>query len=93
MGLIPAAEYIFLYHSITCVGPYLILATEKRCVGSIDAHMVYEVAGTELVSFSKTNIHLSESQVHNGFQSNIVFSALLASDKIFYHNCHSKACL
>jgi hypothetical protein len=56
----PVCLLLGIIHLVS--GPYLILATEKRCVGSIDAHMVYEVAGTELVSFSKTNIHLSESQ-------------------------------
>ena len=44
-------------------GPYLILVTKKRLVGNIDGHLVYQIAETELVSFSKTSIHLSESQV------------------------------
>ena len=50
----------------THVGPYLILVTEKKFVGTIEGHSIYEVKGTELLSFSKTNIHLSESQVSHG---------------------------
>ena len=44
-------------------GPYLIVVTKKKFVGDIDGHSVYEITGTELIPFSKTNIHLSESQV------------------------------
>ena len=47
------------------LGPYLILVTSKKLVGSIDGHSVYEVSGTELIPFSKTTIHLSESQVNH----------------------------
>lgn len=49
---------------IVTVGPYLILVTSKKFVGSIVGHSVYEVGGTELIPFSKTTIHLSESQVN-----------------------------
>jgi hypothetical protein len=56
--------YTPLYTIIITVGPYLILVTNKKFVGNIDGHSVYEVTGTELIPFSKTNIHLSESQVN-----------------------------
>lgn len=49
--------------TIFYIGPYLILVTKKKYIGDLDGHAVYEVAGTELIPFSKTNIHLSESQV------------------------------
>ena len=45
------------------VGPYLIVVTKKRFIGEIDGHFVYEATGSELVSFSRTTIHLAESQV------------------------------
>lgn len=51
------------YVYFTNIGPYLIVVTKKECLGSINGHLVYEVKGTELIPFSKTNIHLSESQV------------------------------
>ena len=53
-------------------GPYLIVVTKKQFVGDINGHAVYEVQGTELISFSKTNIHLSEAQV----SISIAFSTL-----------------
>ena len=56
--------YIPCYTITVNVGPYLILVTSKKFVGSIDGHSVYEVSGTELIPFSKTTIHLSESQVN-----------------------------
>ena len=48
------------------------MVTKKQFVGDINGDFVYEVKGAELISFSKTNIHLSEVQV----SMNIAFDTL-----------------
>lgn len=45
-------------------GPYLIVATDKSLVGSIDGHAVYNITNFEVIPFSRSTIHLSDIQVY-----------------------------
>ena len=49
--------------SCYCTGPYLIVATSKSLVGSIDGHAVYSITDFDVIPFSKSTIHLSDVQV------------------------------
>ena len=48
---------------IFCTGPYLIVITEKSKVGEISGHTVWKVEGTEVLSYKRTMLHLTEQQV------------------------------
>lgn len=44
-------------------GPYLVIITKKRKVGSINGQTVWQVAETEVISYSRTLLHLTEKQI------------------------------
>lgn len=45
------------------VGPYLIVITKREKIGEIDGHTVWKVVSTEVLSFKRTLLHLTEQQV------------------------------
>ena len=45
-------------------GPYLIVITKKEKVGDICGHTVWKVTDTEMYSYKRTTLHLTEKQVH-----------------------------
>ena len=45
------------------IGPYLLVITKKEKVGEIEGHVIWKVTGTELHSYKKTMLHLTEKQV------------------------------
>ena len=44
-------------------GPYLIVITKKKKVGEINGQTIWEMAGTEVLSYKRTSLHLNEQQV------------------------------
>lgn len=44
-------------------GPYLVIVTKKHKVGSINGQTIWQVAETEVISYSRTLLHLTEKQV------------------------------
>ena len=46
-----------------CTGPYLVVGTNHREVGSIDGHRVFEMTGYDIIPFMKSTLHLAQSQV------------------------------
>lgn len=45
-------------------GPYLVLVTKKRKVGSINGQTIWQVVETEVISYSRALLHLTEKQVY-----------------------------
>lgn len=45
------------------VGPYLIVITKREKIGDIDGRTVWKVVSTEVLSFKRTLLHLTEQQV------------------------------
>ena len=39
------------------------MVTQKQKVGELEGHVVWEVKGSDVIPFTKTNIHLNEQQV------------------------------
>jgi len=44
-------------------GNYLVVITGKKHVGTINGEDIWEVTGTEVISYCRTLLHLSETQV------------------------------
>ena len=49
--------YIFL------TGPYLVVATQKKEVGAINGHVIWEITGVDLIPFVRRATHLTPAQV------------------------------
>lgn len=47
------------------IGPYLIVITKREKIGDIDGRTVWKVVSTEVLSFKRTLLHLTEQQVCN----------------------------
>lgn len=45
------------------IGPYLIVITKREKIGDVDGHTVWKVIDTEVLSFKRTLLHLTEQQV------------------------------
>ena len=45
------------------VGPYLIVGTKHRLVGTIGGHEIYEMTHYDIIPFFKSTLHLTQSQV------------------------------
>lgn len=58
---LPAGSLTLVF--ILFVGPYLIVATKRALVGKIEGHDIFEASGFEIIPFTKSTYHLSESQV------------------------------
>lgn len=43
-------------------GPYLIVVTERRLVGAINGHQIWEMRKAECVPFARTTLHLTEKE-------------------------------
>ncbi|XP_056015741.1 phosphatidylinositol-3-phosphatase SAC1-like isoform X1 [Ostrea edulis] len=58
-------------------GPYLIVITKREKIGDVDGHTVWKVIDTEVLSFKRTLLHLTEQQnAHNKTYLNMLESAL-----------------
>ncbi|GLH12929.1 Phosphatidylinositide phosphatase SAC1 [Gryllus bimaculatus] len=44
-------------------GPYLVVATKKRKVGSINGQAIWQIIETEVISYTRTLLHLTEKQI------------------------------
>ena len=57
--------HLFISHDPlrSTAGPYLIVGVEKTLVGNIAGHNVYNIVQFDVIPFTKSTIHLSESQV------------------------------
>jgi hypothetical protein len=44
-------------------GPYLVVITKKSKVGTINGQTIWKVAETEVISYTRTLLHLTEKQV------------------------------
>ena len=52
------------FNYLYSVGPYLIVGTAHREVGSIDNQKIFEMTRYELIPFLTSTLHLTQSQVH-----------------------------
>ena len=53
-------ENILMSYCFT--GPYLVVITKKTKVGELNGNDVWKVAGTELLSYKRTTLHMNEQQ-------------------------------
>jgi hypothetical protein len=44
-------------------GPYLVIITKKHKVGTINGQTIWQVAETEVISYTRTLLHLTQKQV------------------------------
>ncbi|XP_069676100.1 phosphatidylinositol-3-phosphatase SAC1 [Periplaneta americana] len=44
-------------------GPYLVIITKKQKVGTINGQTIWQVAETEVISYTRTLLHLTEKQI------------------------------
>ena len=44
-------------------GPYLVVGTSHREVGSVEGHKIYEMTRYEIIPFLTSTLHLTQSQV------------------------------
>ena len=44
-------------------GPYLIVITDRAQVGTINGQIIWKVTATQVLSYTKTTLHLNEQQV------------------------------
>ena len=44
-------------------GPYLVVGTQHRLVGSIEGHQIYEMTHYDIIPFIGSTLHLTQSQV------------------------------
>ena len=56
-------QYMYLI-PLSFLGPYLVIATDKKHEGQIDGCDIFLITKFDMVPYSKTNIHLSQEQVH-----------------------------
>lgn len=45
------------------VGPYIIVIKEKKLVGKISGHDIWQLVEIDMISLPKTKLHLNETQV------------------------------
>ena len=45
------------------LGPYLVVGTKHRLVGTIGGHEIYEMTHYDIIPFFKSTLHLTQSQV------------------------------
>ncbi|KAG7300680.1 hypothetical protein JYU34_015005 [Plutella xylostella] len=58
-------------------GHYLIVAKYRICMGKINGHDIYQLAGHEIIPFSRSNTHLTSKQIdENSTYERMVSSAL-----------------
>jgi len=67
------------------VGPYLIVATESKVVGTIDKSEIKEITKTDIIPFTKTTIHLSEPQVRACLQLESITRTRCVH--VYVHDC------
>lgn len=61
----PPSSPLPLSLPLLLLGPYLLVVTEKRKVGELNGHAVWEVKGCDAIPFTRTDIHLNEAQVRD----------------------------
>ena len=88
--VVDCCEYFTAIHLLACrccpAGPYLVLGTSHRQVGSIEGHRVHELTGHEIIPFVNSTLHLSQSQVAIAKKQHSEIVPLLRSLRHIYHN-------
>lgn len=46
-------------------GKYLVLATAREFIGFIDGHLIWKLAGTKLIPYAKSTIHINSEQLED----------------------------
>jgi hypothetical protein len=46
------------------VGPYIIVIKEKKHIGKINGHDIWQLLETDMIPLPKTKLHLNETQVY-----------------------------
>lgn len=67
------------------VGPYLIVITKREKIGDIDGRTVWKVISTEVLSFKRTLLHLTEQQVCD-------IKLFIYSSRIYVKSNHVNSC-
>lgn len=67
-NVLPEAAVVKPIHGILGIirllaGPYIIVITQKSKVGEINGHAVWKITGTEIHSYKRTTLHLTEKQI------------------------------
>lgn len=47
------------------VGPYIIIIKEKKLIGKICGHDIWQLVEIDMIPLPKTKLHLNETQVYN----------------------------
>lgn len=70
---------------VYCAGPYLIVITKREKIGDIDGRTVWKVVSTEVLSFKRTLLHLTEQQVCD-------IKLFIYSSRIYVKSNHVNSC-
>ncbi|CAG9137149.1 unnamed protein product [Plutella xylostella] len=65
-------------------GHYLIVAKYRICMGKINGHDIYQLAGHELIPFSRSNTHLTSKQIDENSTYERMVSAALQTPGIYF---------
>ena len=64
----PCAQHKVIFGVIGTIkliaGNYLVVVTGRKKIGTINGQTIWTVTNTEVLSYTKTNLHLNEKQVH-----------------------------
>lgn len=59
------------------VGPYIVVIKEKKFVGKISGHDVWQLVEVDLISLPKTKLHLNETQVYLNFIHSVILDIIV----------------
>ena len=65
-------------------GPCLVVITERRFIGKIYDHDIWEVAATEVLPFARNNRHLATVQVENEKAYLELLQSALSGNRLYF---------
>nr|CAD7429291.1 unnamed protein product [Timema monikensis] len=66
------------------LGPYLVVITKKRKVGTINGQAVWQVTEAEIISYNRTILHLTEKQIVENRQYEAMFNTMLNTPYMYF---------
>ncbi|XP_065914970.1 phosphatidylinositol-3-phosphatase SAC1-like [Dysidea avara] len=69
-------------------GPYLLVAREKKEVGMIDNHKIWEVGAADLIPFARRMTHLTPAQVRDNSEYESMIQAVIATRSFYYSHSY-----
>nr|CAD7456735.1 unnamed protein product [Timema tahoe] len=66
------------------LGPYLVVITKKRKVGTINGQAVWQVTEAEIISYNRTILHLTEKQIVENRQYEAMLNTMLNTPYMYF---------